>query len=112
MARISRIVAIGYPHHIIQRGVRSMDIFKSDSDRNTYLQFIRDVLVKDRSLYGLVNDWLIYLGEEEEDDFNTIRKATRTGRPAGDNDFTIAIESRTGRVPRREKPGRKKTQRD
>lgn len=221
MARISRIVAVGYPHHITQRGVRSMDIFKSDSDRNTYLQFIKeetqryeidvlswclmtnhvhfvavphnessfargfgeahkrytrmknfsegvrgylfqgrfgscvlderhllaavryvennpvaagivkhaweypwssaafhvgniedDVLVKDRSLYGLVNDWLFYLSEEEENDFNTIRKATRTGRPAGDNDFTIAIESRIGRVLRRAKPGRKKTQRN
>ena len=42
-----------------------------------------DALVKDRSLYGLVNDWRIYLGEEENDIFNTIRKATRTGRPAG-----------------------------
>lgn len=70
-----------------------------------------DVLVKDRSLYELVNDWRIYLRQEEKDDFNTIRKATRTGRPAGDNDFTIAIESQTGRVLRRAKPGRKKRQR-
>jgi len=70
-----------------------------------------DVLVKDRSLYELVNDWRIYLGQEEKDDFNTIRKATRTGRPAGDNDFTMAIESQTGRVLRRAKPGRKKRQR-
>ena len=219
MARISRIIAVEYPHHITQRGVRSMDIFKNDSDRNTYLQFIKeetqrcaidifawclmtnhvhfvavphtessfargfgeahkrytrmknfregvrgylfqgrfgscvlderhllaavryvennpvaagivkhaweypwssaayhvgniedDVLVKDRSLYGLVHDWRIYLGEEENDIFNTIRKATRTGRPAGDNDFTIAIENRTGRVLRQAKSGRKKKQ--
>lgn len=220
MARISRIVAVEYPHHITQRGVRSMDIFKNDSDRITYLQFIKeetqrceidilawclmtnhvhfvalphnefsfargfgeahkrytrmknfqegvrgylfqgrfgscvlderhllaavqyvennpvaagivknaweypwssaayhvgkiedDVLVKDRSLYGLVNDWRIYLGQEEKDAFQTIRKATRTGRPAGDNDFTIAIENRTGRVLRQAKSGRKKKQR-
>jgi len=219
MARISRIVAVGYPHHITQRGVRSIDIFNSDSDRNTYLQFIKeelerceidvlawclmtnhvhfvavphnassfakgfgeahkrytrmknftegvrgylfqgrfgscvlderhllaavryvennpvavgivknaweypwssaayhvgniedDVLVKDRTLYELVKDWRIYLGQEETGDFNTIRKATRTGRPAGDNDFTIAIENQTGRVLRRAKPGRKKRQ--
>jgi Transposase and inactivated derivatives len=219
MARISRIVAVGYPHHITQRGVRSMDIFDSDSDRNTYLQFIKkelqcceidvlswclmtnhvhfvavphnessfakgfgeahkrytrmknfregvrgylfqgrfascvlderhllaavryvennpvavgivknaweypwssaayhvgnienDVLVKDRSLYELVNDWRSYLGQEEKDDFNAIRKATRTGRPAGDNDFIATIESSTGRVLRRAKPGRKKRQ--
>ncbi len=220
MARISRIVAVEYPHHITQRGVRSMDIFKNDGDRNTYLQFIKeemqrcdidvlswclmtnhvhfvavphnesslakgfgeahkrytrmknfsegvrgylfqgrfgscvlderhllaavryvennpvaagivkhawdypwssaayhvgniedDALVQDRSLYGLVNDWRIYLGEEQHDIFNTIRKATRTGRPAGDDDFTITIESRTGRLLRPAKPGRKKTQR-
>ncbi|HOW56841.1 MAG TPA: transposase [Smithellaceae bacterium] len=219
MARISRIVVLGYPHHITQRGVRSIDIFKNDSDRNTYLQFIKeetlrceidvlswclmtnhvhfvavphdessfargfgeahkrytrmknfsdgvrgylfqgrfgscvlderhllaavryvennpvaagivthaweyqwssaayhvgkiedDVLVKDRNLFGLVDDWRIYLGEAENDDFNTIRKATRTGRPAGDNDFTIKMESRTGRVLRQAKPGRKKRQ--
>ena len=217
MARISRIVVVGYPHHITQRGVRSMDIFKSDSDRTTYLQFIKeetqrceidilswclmtnhvhfvavphdesslakgfgqahkrytrmknfsegvrgylfqgrfsscvlderhllaavryvernpvsagivknaweypwssaayhvgniadDVLVKDRSLYGLVNDWRIYLSGEKEDEFNTIRKATRTGRPAGNEDFIITMEGRTGRVLRRAKPGRKK----
>jgi putative transposase len=217
MARISRIVAVGYPHHITQRGVRSIDIFKSDSDRNSYLQFIKeetqrceidilswclminhvhfvavphdessfakgfgeahkrytrmknfnegvrgylfqgrfgscvlderhllaavryvennpvavgivknawdypwssaayhvgniedDILVKDRSLYGLVDDWRIYLDEKEEAEFNAIRKATRTGRPAGNNDFIIAMEGRTGRVLRRAKPGRKK----
>jgi len=67
-----------------------------------------DALVKDRSLYGLVNDWRIYLSEGKEDEFNTIRKATRTGRPAGNNDFIIAMEGRTGRVLRRAKPGRKK----
>lgn len=39
MARISRIVAIGYPHHITQRGVRSLDIFHSQEDRHHYLQF-------------------------------------------------------------------------
>jgi putative transposase len=42
MAQISRIVAVGYPHHFKQRGVRSIDIFDSDSDRNTYLQFIKE----------------------------------------------------------------------
>ena len=51
MARISRIVAVGYPHHITQRGVRSMDIFKSDSDRKTYLQFIREEHSAARSIF-------------------------------------------------------------
>ena len=42
MPRISRIVAVDYPHHITQRGVRSMDIFHSDHDRDQYLQFIKE----------------------------------------------------------------------
>jgi len=42
MPRISRIVAVDCPHHITQRGVRSMDIFHSDHDRNQYLQFIKE----------------------------------------------------------------------
>jgi len=40
MARISRIVAPGYPHHVTQRGVRSMDVFHSDDDRLAYLSFM------------------------------------------------------------------------
>ena len=42
MPRISRIVAVDCPHHITQRGVRSMDIFHSEHDRNQYLQFIKE----------------------------------------------------------------------
>jgi putative transposase len=40
MARISRIVAPGYPHHLTQRGVRSMSIFDTDDDRRIYLNFL------------------------------------------------------------------------
>lgn len=42
MARISRIVVPGYPHHITQRGVRSMDVFHSDEDRRQYLLFLSE----------------------------------------------------------------------
>jgi putative transposase len=37
MARLSRIVVPGYPHHVTQRGVRSMDVFHSEVDRREYL---------------------------------------------------------------------------
>jgi len=47
MPRISRIIAVDYPHHITLRGFRSMDIFHSDHDRNQYLQFIK-TMWKDR----------------------------------------------------------------
>jgi putative transposase len=42
MARISRIVVPGYPHHVTQRGVRSMDVFNSDEDRQAYLLFLSE----------------------------------------------------------------------
>jgi putative transposase len=44
MARISRLVASGYPHHDTQRGVRSMPIFDDDGDRIAYLGFMAEEL--------------------------------------------------------------------
>lgn len=221
MPRMSRIVAVEYPHHITQRGVRSMDIFHSDHDRTQYLQFIKeesqrfktdilawclmtnhvhfiavphaensfakgfggahkrytrmknfsdnvrgylfqgrfsscvlderhllaavryvennpvaagivthaweytwssasyhvgdiaeDVLVKSRNLYGLVRDWRRYLDEStaSSNDMDTVRRSTRTGRPAGDVSFVQTIEKLTGRELQRKKPGPKKKQ--
>jgi putative transposase len=42
MARISRLVVPGYPHHVMQRGVRSMPIFQDEADRQAYLQFLSE----------------------------------------------------------------------
>jgi putative transposase len=221
MPRISRIVAVDYPHHITQLGVRAMDIFHSDHDRNQYLQFIKeesvkhemeilawclmtnhvhfiavpqtetsfargfgeahkrytrmknfhdnvrgylfqgrfgscvlddrhllaavryvennpvfagmsnhawqykwssaayhigdikkDALVKSRSLYGLVKNWRAFLDEQTggPEDVQSVIRATKTGRPAGDYVFVKKIEKLTGRLLRREKPGPKKKQ--
>jgi len=38
MPRIARVVIPELPHHIVQRGVRRMDIFFSDADRSEYLK--------------------------------------------------------------------------
>jgi len=40
MARMARTVIPGIPHHVIQRGVRRLDVFQSDDDYNTYLDLI------------------------------------------------------------------------
>ncbi|NTV42523.1 MAG: transposase, partial [Syntrophobacteraceae bacterium] len=40
MARISRIVVPYYPHHVTQRGVRSITVFHTDNDRHRYLEFL------------------------------------------------------------------------
>ena len=42
MSRISRIVVPGYPHHVTQRGVRSMNVFDSDEDRLAYIGFLSE----------------------------------------------------------------------
>ena len=41
MGRIARVVVRHEPHHVTQRGVRSMRVFFSDNDRRTYLQLLR-----------------------------------------------------------------------
>jgi REP-associated tyrosine transposase len=42
MARFARLVVPGYPHHVTQRGVRSVDIFTNDEDRLAYLDFMKE----------------------------------------------------------------------
>jgi putative transposase len=215
MSRISRIVVSGYPHHITQRGVRSMDIFHSDDDRRHYLQAVKeetdrfdveilswclmnnhvhfiaipqhetslakgfgeahkrytrmknfadgahgylfqgrfgscvlderhlvaavryvesnpvraritkaawdypwssaafhvgdteaDLLVRDRTLRDLIDDWRVYLADDQDLPAEKIRKATRVGRPAGDQTFIETMERLTGRTLCKQKPGR------
>lgn len=42
MARLARVVLPDYPHHITQRGVRSLPVFFSDDDRYKYLRFLKE----------------------------------------------------------------------
>ena len=42
MPRLSRVVVPGLPHHVTQRGVRSLDIFADDTDRALYLTLLRE----------------------------------------------------------------------
>ena len=37
-----RLIVPGFPHHITQRGVRSIDIFRDDEARRTYLDFLSE----------------------------------------------------------------------
>ncbi len=39
---MKRIVVPDYPHHVVQRGVRSLDIFFEDQDRVEYLRLLRE----------------------------------------------------------------------
>ncbi len=43
MARVKRVVVPGYPHYVVQRGVRSIDIFLEEDDRIEYLHLLREL---------------------------------------------------------------------
>src|SRR3989304_6056565 len=40
MARIARVAGPDFPHHVVQRGVRRMDVFSSADDRQEYLNLL------------------------------------------------------------------------
>ncbi|MCL0086503.1 transposase [Thermodesulfovibrionales bacterium] len=42
MPRITRIVAVGLPHHITQRGNYRQNVFLDDNDRKHYLSWIHE----------------------------------------------------------------------
>jgi putative transposase len=42
MPRLARVVAVGLPHHITQRGNYRQNVFDSDGDRTAYLGLIRE----------------------------------------------------------------------
>jgi putative transposase len=49
MARMARVVAVGVPHHVTQRGNNRQDVFLQDEDRRFYLETLR----KQCELHGL-----------------------------------------------------------
>src|ERR1035437_4222082 len=53
MARLARVVAIGTPHHVTQRGNDRRWVFETDSDRLVYLQLLQlNCQVHDLSVLG------------------------------------------------------------
>ncbi len=46
MPRIPRIVAVGWPHHITQRGNYKQDIFLDDNDKLKYLSWVQEYSAK------------------------------------------------------------------
>lgn len=80
MPRISRAVAIGYPHHITQRGNYRQSVFKKDEDYVQYLQWLKEYCQK-YSLkiwaYCLMRNHVHFIGVPIEEDslartFNTL----------------------------------------
>ena len=49
MARLARVIAPGFPHHITQRGNRRQQTFFSDADYNAYI----DLMAESSHHYGI-----------------------------------------------------------
>jgi putative transposase len=50
MPRIARVIAIGHPHHIVQRGNRRQEVFFKDEDYRKYLKFLSEYSNKNKLL--------------------------------------------------------------
>jgi putative transposase len=67
-----------------------------------------DRLVRERSLFGLVNDWREYLTDADAHDNTNYELHLRTGRPLGPADFLDQLEQLIGTSLRRKKGGWRK----
>ncbi len=68
------------------------------------------MLVRDRTMRGLIEDWYGYLENDNDIPIDKIRMAIKTGRPAGDQDFTETIAQLTSRSLQKGKTGRPRKQ--
>jgi len=89
MARMARVVLPGFPHHVTQRGVRSMDVFFCDGDRAEYLRVMAE--------HGRSP------GPEASD---RLRRHVRSGRPCASRSFVETAERLLGRRLRPRPAGR------
>jgi len=70
----------------------------------------KDILLADNFMLSQIKDWSSYLAEDERDiDGDLFRKHAHTGRPLGDEKFITKLEKITGRILKKSKPGRKKS---
>lgn len=94
MARMARVVVPGVPHHVTQRGVRSMRIFFSPEDRLEYLRLLRQQSLIHGlhfATYGLMDNHVhhIVIPEREDSLRKTFGEAHRL--------YTRGINFRTGK---------------
>ena len=71
MPRIARVVAVGYPHHITQRGNYQQNIFTDDADRRKYLSFLKNEANRyDLSIltYSLMSNHVHFIAVPEKED--------------------------------------------
>ncbi len=88
--------------------VKNAEDYKWSSCR-AHLQGEDDILVKVRPLLEIIPDWQELPSTNlTEDDYTTIRRHEKTGRPLGGENFIDLLEQVTCRLLRKQKPGPKK----
>jgi len=65
-----------------------------------------DPLVKEKTLPALAGNWREFLSGSDEKEMDALRMATRTGRPAGTEEFLAELSNITGKKVMRGRPGR------
>lgn len=76
------------------------------SSARAHLHNAPDRLVNVTAMRERISDWQSYLADDGQPDLSrAVREHTRTGRPAGADDFIDSLEELTGRRLRRRKPG-------
>jgi len=71
MPRTCRAIAVGYPHHVTQRGNNRENVFFDDQDRRTYLEYLNKYAVKyqfDLWAYCLMSNHIHLLAVPHEQD--------------------------------------------
>jgi len=79
MPRIARIVAVGLPHHITQRGNYKQNVFLDDSDKRQYLSWIEECSSKyglSILAYCLMNNHVHFIGIPSKE--NSLAKTFNT----------------------------------
>lgn len=70
MPRIARVVGVGLPHHITQRGNYRQDIFEDDKDRQKYLRLLKSEAERYRLqilAYCLMSNHVHFIGVPKKD---------------------------------------------
>ncbi len=76
------------------------------SSVHAHLQEAHDNLVNTEPMRERISDWRDYLSEDDDSDIlDSLRVHTRTGRPAGDEQFVDKLEALTGQKLRLRRPG-------
>src|SRR5574341_1106518 len=128
MVRLARVVAPGIPQHITQRGNRRQETFFCAEDyieqnpvraglaarpwdypwssARAHVAGRDDSRVTAAPLLKRVDNWEDFLSlETPEEEARRLRRYERTGRPLGDEPFTVAVERQLRRTLWRGKPG-------